>query len=573
MDGLRFVFEAQLSQTDRLPRFVISCDKCHPQTVKCVQIKSQPLCETCDARNMSCPFPDGGRYSAEQSHIVTGASAGPSPTPQRTERSSVSPTRGGSDHSGVTGSFRTNTANLLPVLPSTSRGSRYQGAVCVCVSPTTDPLGTNLVSAPSHQPQQSTLPEGKRYAYFKSQAGIPIVTEANIAEPGVSDQLNAWLTLICNVVTEKHVNFPETSHLFLEIHQDLGTCSYYFVDHGFRTVFWLHTLNTINVGLPPSSSDVCPQYYLEANYWIHVELFPETASQYSAKALNELQVIFSKASTSADAPAFPYTAIECEDFLDFLESSKDHASSPYVITRVARLLANVANHRFLTHFGEGHCRLSSKQPMLKFPDSKCGCTLAMLSKMFLFGFPDRYEARFESFWADQLVDALRWREHASETVEDLKQTMSFILALLGASSLTSSSSSLVKASLFLCTFDLAVTSFLLQRQQRLLSTDIPTSVAYLKHWNTSYGFQPIAIVHSLPQALFVWALLLFSMQGFWMDFSDLPLTSLLCTLLPVAVILVVVGVGIWLIVRPRPEPADDAMSVEQKERPTAESMV
>jgi hypothetical protein len=31
---------------------------------------------------------------------------------------------------------------------------------------------------------------------------------------------------------------------------------------------------------------------LEENYWIHVELFPETASQYSAVALDEILVTF-----------------------------------------------------------------------------------------------------------------------------------------------------------------------------------------------------------------------------------------------------------------------------------------
>jgi hypothetical protein len=46
--------------------------------------------------------------------------------------------------------------------------------------------------------------------------------------------------------------------------------------------------------------------------------------------------------------------------------------------------------------------------------------------MLLFGFPDRYEALFKIFWADQLVDASHWREHASEMVQDLKQTMSSV---------------------------------------------------------------------------------------------------------------------------------------------------
>ena len=67
-----------------------------------------------------------------------------------------------------------------------------------------------------------------------------------------------------------------------------------------------------------------------------------------------------------------------------------------------------------------------------------------------------------------------------------------------------------------------------------------------------------------------------------MDFSDLPLTVLLSTLLPVASIMVVVGLGIWLIVHPRPEPIGDVMlppaipsnlPVAQKKHPTVESMV
>ena len=68
-----------------------------------------------------------------------------------------------------------------------------------------------------------------------------------------------------------------------------------------------------------------------------------------------------------------------------------------------------------------------------------------------------------------------------------------------------------------------------------------------------------------------------------MDFSDLPLTLLLSTLLPVVAIMVVVGWGIWLIVHPRLEPIDDATlppaiplsnpAAKQKERPTVGSMV
>ncbi len=75
--------------------------------IKCVQVKSQPRCEACEAGNTPCQFRDRERYFAERSRIVTGASAGPSPahsrrsSSQSIEPSAVSPTRGDSvDASG-----------------------------------------------------------------------------------------------------------------------------------------------------------------------------------------------------------------------------------------------------------------------------------------------------------------------------------------------------------------------------------------------------------------------------------------------------------------------------------------
>ena len=112
-------------------------------------------------------------------------------------------------------------------------------------------------SRPSYQSQGWTIsvhPEGKRYAYNQAQAGITFVTEAHVLEPGVSDQLDGWLALIRGLAADNHVHLPVTSDLFIEFDQTLGNCYYYFADHGHRTVFWLHAVDTITVGLPDSCS-------------------------------------------------------------------------------------------------------------------------------------------------------------------------------------------------------------------------------------------------------------------------------------------------------------------------------
>ena len=107
---------------------------------------------------------------------------------------------------------------------------------------------------------------------------------------------------------------------------------------------------------------------------------------------------------------------------------------------------------------------------------------------------------------------------------------------------------------------------------------------YLDDRNTNnYGFQPIAIVHSLPQALFVWALLLFLIQGFRITFIDLSLALLLSTLLPIAAVLIMASVGIWIALHPRQRTSEDTMlpppmpplipAEGLKEHPTADNMV
>ena len=83
---------------------------------------------------------------------------------------------------------------------------------------------------------------------------------------------------------------------------------------------------------------------MQENYWIHVELFPDLASQYSLTALNELQAIFLHArageagsilitlapggdrrhldALTSETPTFPYPAEQSEEFIDLLQRGK-----------------------------------------------------------------------------------------------------------------------------------------------------------------------------------------------------------------------------------------------------------
>jgi hypothetical protein len=107
--------------------------------------------------------------------------------------------------------------------------------------------------------------------------------------------------------------------------------------------------------------------------------------------------------------------------------------------------------------------------------------------------------------------------------------------------------------------------------------------AYLDTRNTSCGFQPTAIVHSLPKVAFVWASILFTIQGFWLTFADVPPTLLIRIIIPILVVLGLACFGIWVALHPRekhfedaslPEPASPHMfAVDQKDLSAVEVMV
>ena len=67
---------------------------------------------------------------------------------------------------------------------------------------------------------------------------------------------------------------------------------------------------------------------------------------------------------------------------------------------------------------------------------------------------------------------------------------------------------------------------------------------YLGGWLTGLGSHPISIVHSLPEALYIWALFLFTIPVFSLAFAILGLTFFLVASLPVTAALLVACVGI-----------------------------
>ena len=94
-----------------------------------------------------------------------------------------------------------------------------------------------------------------------------------------------------------------------------------------------------------------------------------------------------------------------------------------ILNRLTTLF--VANHRFFTHFGEDHCRLSSIHSVVEAPGGKRSLILRAISKV-LFDLPIEHRERLKNLWVDDLVYSSAWRKHVSERVDDLLQKMTWV---------------------------------------------------------------------------------------------------------------------------------------------------
>ena len=120
----------------------------------------------------------------------------------------------------------------------------------------------------SMPPQWSAFlqPEGKKYFYRDS--GLPIVTEAWMYDPKTANKVCAWAAEVERQAKNRGLVLDSNIELFLEI--DGNNCSYYLVDRGTATLFWLMEYTTTELGLHSVVLDSHRSKYRTISYkfWI-----------------------------------------------------------------------------------------------------------------------------------------------------------------------------------------------------------------------------------------------------------------------------------------------------------------
>lgn len=374
-------------------------------------------------------------------------------------------------------------------------------------------------ATPAYLPPQwsaYTHPEGQLYFYRNS---VPrIVTEAYIYHPDIMAKVGGWSRTIEELIAQKHIVLSDNIELFLQI--DDNDCAYYFVDHATRTEFWLDALNTDDLGISAVASPSHLRMALEELYWVHVEHFPMHFGGLGSDVLDELTSVFSHAFAdhmTSRFSTFPYSAPECEKFLQLLRTSRTHLNDGHTTCFVARLWSLISNHRVSTHYGERHARLSRDQAIL-IDDAQESHLLAVLTSLLSFQASYGYQNRLNDIFIDHLVYAHRWRPFMSACLQDwnavLRRDISILmlhvlLVFVPSSPLLALiSSSCLGASLIFSTL-------LVYRHEPLEDATATRAFIYLDSIRSDrFKFQLVSFVYSLPKALYFWSLVAFFANWF-----------------------------------------------------------
>ncbi|KAG6906814.1 hypothetical protein DXG01_011998 [Tephrocybe rancida] len=187
--------------------------------------------------------------------------------------------------------------------------------------------------APNYLPLQwlpYIHPEGQ--LYFSKDAATPrVVTEANLHDPKIFEKVEYWAHVVENLLSESlDIVLSNDVELFLQIEEN--DCAYYFVDHQSQTTFWLDTLDTDEIGIPPVASPSHLRIALQELYWTHVEYFPAHLACLAPRALEELIGVFTHGQAepagvhsvadhlTSSTSTFPYDAQDCSKFLKLLRT-------------------------------------------------------------------------------------------------------------------------------------------------------------------------------------------------------------------------------------------------------------
>ncbi|KAH7921699.1 hypothetical protein BV22DRAFT_1121988 [Leucogyrophana mollusca] len=404
-------------------------------------------------------------------------------------------------------------------------------------------------------------PEGALYFYHEHRR---IFTDVDICLSHNEATLTSCADVLRSKVTDPdlRINAP----LVIRMNKERKECSYYFVHHGNRCLFWVHHFLAESIldnvkGLKHTHQ---LRYALEHQYWWHCEMYPNTEKLTQAM-FDEVRhnLVHAVAETvMSDTSLVPFQQDELQKLLDLLPHIQEDIDgcSPHYNAVIARINRQFAHTRFFNFHGQPGARLDADRSIYKQGPEQPNSILFRFLNPFLFGGPAVHSRGLRGIWVDKIINAPRWKAFINQLNSEwngftiystvmLAVDVSF-LAVPGVDAASQQSQSFATVTIYLSALAAVsslVLSLILADQNRSQGGESVTkAAAFLNRMTRSvFGTEALSVMYSLPYALLMWAMVWFIVALAFVIFQSTEPVTLVTMGLGWAVVTVFVFWAMW----------------------------
>ncbi|KAJ6473542.1 hypothetical protein C8R47DRAFT_714054 [Mycena vitilis] len=471
---------------------------------------------------------------------------------------------------------------LDPGIPEVVQFGRYERPVPIAKEPTQYIISPRTTTPlPSQLPEGWTAclhPEGVRYFCLQDLTARNylsnsnccakrIFTDSDILKPELLNVIMDAMRTIADFSRSQNIDYTAVDLVLdVAIEDEKIRCTYYFVDHKTRRIFWEDKVDSnlfpVTNGLHgiTSESHMHIRHELEAQYWLHCHLFP-TSLEMTHEVVDEfrdivnyylLDLIISPTST------VPWKIEQLTHMLALAESFSRSFGSKFSgsACSLGLLMHTFVRDRVYNHHGEPSVRLNSDQSIYtpeqptKFVNIVTNLVKFIMSPL-LFYAPDFHLVALNTIYTDGLVRHRSWAEFVMRLSTEWQEVAGYATIVLNANvsflSIQSvdqgggivSNRSPAQIASYLsiaCSVGSIILGLLLLKQVRNRDRNTPTEAAnfMLNHSHPSLGHIKLAILYALPYAMLIWSMLLFFVAFSFMCFQQSStvtrlLVAVLCT--------------------------------------------
>ncbi|KAH9922505.1 uncharacterized protein B0H18DRAFT_1017903 [Fomitopsis serialis] len=381
-----------------------------------------------------------------------------------------------------------------------------------------------------------THPEGALYFFDR----LRIYTEAWIYDPAILEEIETsrigWskkCRRITRITTHADLcsSWKMSRKSICSISPLRPLWTYYYVNHAERVLFWLKETTSK------------PKLVIESYYWKHMEYFPVGQTITEALRIEVLCIlvhanvdqIISESSTVSMKPD------EMLNLTKMVEISKELGSNDYTASVIGRYLLHKVHNRYNFSFGQKAAQIDRFQPVYDTNTKERSALFTLLSCA-LFNAPDMHLQTLERAWIDGTINEIFWTKCINKLQKDWEEAVLTVtsyrgdvyqatvvlnanISFLTINDVDSGTGPRTPAQLAsyvstICSIAAVVIGLLIIRQHRVRPKETATdAVTYLEtRRHPRLGLEVLGIVHSLPYALLMWAvvsfLLAFAFENF-----------------------------------------------------------